>query len=100
MIRHKVYHKIKTKQKKSKQGLMQLGNNLSGNMNTSDSGLNNSEMSQSVIVGEEDIQDLIKELDIEAIRKEVFNLYDVKYGLDTQLALRKVQVIEAEDQMF
>ena len=79
---------------------MQLGNNLSGNINTSDSGHNNSEMSQSVIVGEEDIQDLIKELDIEAIRKEVFNLYDVKYGLDTQLALRKVQVIEAEDQMF
>ena len=59
-----------------------------------------SEMSQSVIVGEEDIQDLIKELDIEAIRKEVFILYDIKYGLDTQLALRKVQVIEAEDQMF
>jgi len=68
--------------------------------NTSNaSGLNDSDIS-SVIVGEEDIQDMIKELDIEAVRKEVFHLYDIKYGLDTQLALRKVQVIEAEDQMF
>ena len=68
--------------------------------NTSNaSGLNDSDIS-SIIVGEDDIQDMIKELDIEAVRKEVFNLYDIKYGLDTQLALRKVQVIEAEDQMF
>ena len=65
--------------------------------NTSGSGLSDSEMSASIIVGEEDIQEMIKELDIESIRKEVFTLYDIKYGLDTQLALRKVQVIEAED---
>ena len=57
---------------------------MSGNAtaNTSNSALNESDI-DSVIVSEDDIQDLIKELDIEAIRKEVFNLYDIKYGLDT-----------------
>lgn len=79
VIRYKVYQRIKTKQKKAKQG-----KNMSGNAtaNTSNSALNESDI-DSVIVGEDDIQDLIKDLDIEAIRKEVFNLYDIKYGLDT-----------------
>ena len=55
---------------------------VNSSTNNSNSGLNDSEVS-SVIIGEEDIQDMIKELDIEAIRKEVFGLYEIKYGLDT-----------------
>lgn len=70
-------------------------------MTRSQSNLNDSDISsKSLVMGEEDLQDLINELDIEAIRREVFSLYDIRFGLDTQLALRKVQVYEAEDVMF
>ena len=71
-------------------------NNSSGNL------LNESANSKenSVIIGQEDLDELVKELDVEAIRREVFNLYNVKFGLDTQLALRKMQVLESEDMMF
>lgn len=48
------------------------------------------EIAAQVVVGEEDVDNLVREIDTEWIRKEVFKLYDVKYGLDTQLALRKV----------
>ena len=47
-----------------------------------------------LVVEEQDVDTLVKEIDIEMVRKEVFKLYRVKYGLDTQLALRKVQVLE------
>lgn len=53
-----------------------------------------------MVIGEDDLQEMIRELDIEAIRREVFALYDINYGLDTQLALRKMQVLESEDIMF
>ena len=60
-------------------------------MTRSNSNLNDSDISgKSLVMGEEDLQDLINELDIEAIRREVFSLYDIRFGLDTQLALRKV----------
>jgi hypothetical protein len=36
-----------------------------------------------VVIGQEDLDELVKELDVEAIRREVFTLYDIKYGLDT-----------------
>ena len=63
--------------------------------------MNDSMMStQSLAIGEEDLTCLIKELDIEVINREVFTLYDIEYGLDTTLALRKVQVLEAEDEIF
>ena len=42
-----------------------------------------------MIVDQYEIQELINELDIEAIRIEVFEVYGINYGLDTQLALRK-----------
>ena len=45
-------------------------------------------------IEEQDVDTLVKEIDIEMVRKEVFKLYRVKYGLDIQLALRKVQVLE------
>ena len=48
------------------------------------------EIAAHVVVGEEDVDNLVRDIDTEWIRKEVFKLYDVKYGLDTQLALRKV----------
>ena len=54
----------------------------------------------SLAIGDDDLTSLIKELDIEVINREVFNLYDIQYGLDTTLALRKVQVLEAEDEVF
>jgi hypothetical protein len=44
-------------------------------------------------LGDEDIKDFIKELDVEAISRDVFRLFDVKTGLDTKLSLRKVQVL-------
>ena len=37
---------------------------------------------------------------MEEINSEVFELYEINYGLDTHLALRKVQVLEAEDDVF
>ena len=53
--------------------------------------MNDSMMStNSLAIGEEDLTLLIKELDIEAINCEVFELYGISYGLDTTLALRKV----------
>jgi len=54
----------------------------------------------SLAIGEEDVIILIRDLDIEAINSEVFKLYQISYGLDTTLALRKVQVLEAEDEVF
>ena len=48
------------------------------------------EIAAHVVVGEEDVDNLVRDIDTEWLRKEVFKLYDVKYGLDTQLALRKV----------
>lgn len=45
------------------------------------------------MLGDEDIKDFIKELDVEAISRDVFRLFDVKTGLDTKLSLRKVQVL-------
>ena len=53
--------------------------------------MNDSMMStNSLAIGEDELTILIKELDIEVINREVFNLYDICYGLDTTLALRKV----------
>ena len=42
----------------------------------------------------------MKDLEIETINRDVFDLYQIKYGHDTTLALRKVQVLEADDQVF
>ena len=52
------------------------------------------------MINQDDLDELIQELDVEQIRREVFNLYNIKFGLDTQLALRKMQVLESEDMMF
>ena len=51
----------------------------------------------SLALEEDDLMELVKDLDIEAINQDVFELYHVRYGLDTTLALRKVQVLEADD---
>ena len=63
--------------------------------------MNDSMMStNSLAIGEDDLTNLIRDLDIESINREVFVLYDIQFGLDTTLALRKVQVLEAEDEVF
>lgn len=54
----------------------------------------------SFAVGEEDLTSLIKEIDIEAVNRDVFNLYETKYGLDTTLTIRKMRVLEADDEVF
>lgn len=46
--------------------------------------------SNSLALGEQDLTNLVKDLDVEAVHKEVFRLYDLKFGLDTSLALRKL----------
>jgi hypothetical protein len=55
---------------------------------------------ESQLLGDDEIKDFIKELDVEAISKEVFRLFDVKIGLDTKLSLRKVQVLQSSDEML
>ncbi len=55
---------------------------------------------ESQILGDEDIKDFVKELDLETLNKDVFKLFDIKIGLDTKLQLRKVQVLESSDEMF
>ena len=59
-----------------------------------------SEIAAHVVVEEEDVDNLVREIDTEWIRKEVFKLYGVDYGLDTKLALRKVQILEGQDPML
>lgn len=54
----------------------------------------------SMAIGEDELTNLIRDLDIDSINKEVFKLYNVEYGLDTTLALRKVQMLEAADTVF
>jgi hypothetical protein len=73
------------------------------NANTTGGGNDDSQTTKnddSQLIGEDDIKDLVKELEIETISKDVFKLYDVKIGLDTKLSLRKVQVLESSDEMF
>lgn len=55
---------------------------------------------ESQLLGDDEIKDFIKELDVEAISKEVFRLFEVKIGLDTKLSLRKVQVLQSSDEML
>jgi hypothetical protein len=45
------------------------------------------------LLSETELKDVVGELDLESIRKEVFNLFDINFGLDTQLSLRKVQML-------
>ena len=56
--------------------------------------------SNSLAIEEDEYISLIKDLDIEDINRQVFDLYEISYGLDTTLALRKVQVLEAETEAF
>lgn len=52
---------------------------------------NDSMMStNSMAIEEDEFIGLIKDLDIEQINSQVFDLYGIGYGLDTTLALRKV----------
>lgn len=39
---------------------------------------------------DEELKDIVKELNIDKIRKDVFHLYGIKVKLDTQLSLRKI----------
>ena len=91
VIRYKVYHEIQKKVRAAKMIKKQKSN---PNMNDSVLSTN------SMAIGEDDLTNMIKDLDIESINRDVFNLYDIQYGLDTTLALRKVQVLETEDDVF
>ena len=66
VIRYKVYHEIQKKIRASK------------NRQKSNPNMNDSMMStNSLALCEDDLTSLIKELDIEVINREVFNLYDI-----------------------
>lgn len=86
VIRFRVYHEI---QKKIRAQAKQKSN-------PNDSMLS----ANSFAIPEDEYVDLVRGLDLDQINKDVFNLYNISYGLDTTLALRKVQVIEANDQDF
>ena len=91
VIRYKVYGEIQRKVRAAK----------SQNKQRSNPNMNDSVLStQSLVIGEDDLTIMIKDLDIDAINKDVFNLYEIQYGLDPTLALRKVQVTESEDEVF
>ena len=92
VIRYKVYQEIQRKIRANKSTYMRQ----KSNPNMNDSVLS----TISLAIGEEDLTNMIKDLDIETINREVFQLYSIQYGLDTTLALRKVQVLEAEDEVF
>ena len=101
VIRYKVYQKIKNKHRKSNKRSKQLGQSDENDSNDMpETGLKINEITATVIVGEKDIEDLLNEIDAEAIRQEVFNIYNIKYGLNTSLALRKVQILESGDKLF
>lgn len=44
----------------------------------------------SLAIGDDDLSNMIKDLDIEVINRDAFSLYNIQFGLDTTLALRKV----------
>ena len=53
--------------------------------------MNDSMMSSnSLAIEEDEYIGLIQDLNIEDINRQVFDLYQISYGLDTTLALRKV----------
>ena len=56
--------------------------------------------SNSSTLSEATLKDIVKELDIEVIRREVFKLFEISFGLDTQLSLRKIQYLYSNDEMF
>ena len=41
-------------------------------------------------LGEMELRECVRDLDIESVRQDVFKLYEISYGRDTQLSLRKV----------
>ncbi|CDW79653.1 UNKNOWN [Stylonychia lemnae] len=71
VIRYKLYQKLKPLQKK------EIG-----------------------YLGENEIKDCVKDLDVEQIRQEVFKLFEIDTGLDSQLSLRKIQYLNQDDEMF
>ena len=68
---------------------------------TNNQNMNDSMMSTgSMAIEEDDYINLVKDLDTEDIHQQVFNLYQIGYGLDTTLTLRKVWMLEAETEAF
>ena len=68
VIRYKVYHEIQKKVRAAKMIKKQKSN---PNMNDSVLSTN------SMAIGEDDLTNMIKDLDIESINRDVFNLYDI-----------------------
>ena len=89
VIRYRVYHDIQ-KKKKNRIGRQTANPNANDSMMSGASNL----------LDEDELEDMIADLDVESINREVFNLFNISYGLDTALALRKLQVLESEDEAF
>ena len=52
------------------------------------------------IVKEEDMNQLIESINIDKIRKEAFNLFEINTGLDAQLSLKQIEFMNQDDQFF
>ena len=90
VIRYRVYHEIQKKKRANKLAARHSSQSVNDSLHSTNS----------LVLGDDDLTTLINNLDIEQINREVFSLYDIQYGLDTTLALRKVQVLEVEDEVF
>lgn len=93
VTRYKVYLEI---QKKVRNQKLKKQKAPRANPNMNDSVLSTTSMA----IGEDELTRLITDLDIDDINQEVFKLYGIQYGLDTTLALRKVQMLEQSDTVF
>ena len=51
-------------------------------------------------LGESELRECVRDLDIEVVRQDVFHLFQISYGRDTQLSLRKIQYLYQDDEMF
>lgn len=91
VMRYKTYNDIQKKIRINKKTKRQKSN---PNMNDS------VVSSNSIAIGDEEFTSLINNIDIDEIQRDVFDLFKIQYGLDPTLALRKVQVLEAEDDFF
>ena len=91
-IRYQVYQRLKSKEEENDRHLLdgskELTRSQSEYLPARPTTLDNA--NSPLLVSQDEIQDLINQLDITAIRVEVFNLYGIKYGLDPQLSLRKL----------
>ena len=48
-------------------------------------------------LNEDECKDMLKKVDMYKMRLDVFRLFDINPGIDAQLALRRVQILECQN---